>query len=80
MEKWDTSQPIIRKPKPNDQQLCQKAYELLMDLLQKNQPEIESALWVGPMIAAISDAFLESGVPYKDFKDQMRQAVKHYKY
>ena len=71
---------MSRIPKKDDQQNTQKAYELLMNLIERHQKEIEPALWIGGMICALSDNFQKSNICFNDFKEDLIEAINHYKY
>lgn len=70
----------LRKRKKTDQAHAQKAYELLLDLIENNQREIEPTLWVGVMIGALAENYENSDVPFEFFKEEISQAVEHYRY
>lgn len=68
-----------RQPKPDDQKLTQKAYELLMGVVELH-PEIEPSLWIGACLSAIASNFEANGMPYEIFLDDMHQAIDFYKH
>lgn len=69
-----------RKSKETDEENCKKAYDLLINLIKSHQEEIESVLWVGPMIAALAETFQYSEIPFEYFKEEMIKCIDHYKY
>ncbi len=70
----------FREPKEDDQENIQKAYELLMDLIEQNERDIEAALWVGAMICALAENYEKSGISFQQFKTEISQCVEYYKY
>lgn len=69
-----------REAKNTDQENVHKAYELLIDFIKAHEKQIEPTLWVGAMIAAISESYERSDVPYKLFKKEIEECIKFYKY
>jgi hypothetical protein len=70
----------LRESKDSDQEKATEAYEALMKLIEGNQGNIESALWVGPMIGALADVFERTNIPFQLFKKELNQCIDHYKY
>lgn len=69
-----------RKPKADDQQKAHKAHKLLQDFVIQSQKEsnIESALFMGPMICVLAEVYKESNVPFNFFANELLEAAKHY--
>lgn len=70
----------FRKGKASDQDNVEKAFILLLDLIENNQKEIEPTLWVGAMICALAQSFKDGDIPFEQFKKEMNLAIEHYKY
>ena len=72
----------LRKPKKNDQDLSQKAYELLLQFLGQKQEEhnIASAFWIGPMLYILSQCYEQSQVPFERCKEEILEGLEFYKY
>lgn len=70
----------FRNPQPSDNEKTEKAARLLIHLIVDNQEEIEPSLWVGAMIAALADVHERSEVPFKLFRESLREAIDHYEY
>lgn len=70
----------LRKPKKTDQADAEKAFQLLLSLIGNHQKEIEPALWVGPMICALSENYEKSDIPFEYFKKEITEAIEYYRY
>lgn len=70
----------IREKKESDQQNAEKAYQLLLGLIEDHQHEIEPALWVGTMIGALAENYEKSDIPFEFFRQEINNALEHYKY
>ncbi len=70
----------LRKPQKSDQIKSQKALDLLIELIKNNQKEIDPALWIGAMIAALAHNFEKSEIPFVFFKREINACIDHYRY
>lgn len=72
----------LRIPQSDDQENAEKAYQALCRFIHhhQNENDIETALWIGPMIAILADIFEENNIPFARFKDAVIEGVNHYKY
>lgn len=66
-----------RKPKKDDQELAQKAYELIVDLMRNNQ-QIEPNLWGAAIWSVLTKGYKESNFTYHEFCQEVRDALNHY--
>lgn len=69
-----------REKKSNDQDDVEKAYQLLLKLIEKHQKTIEPALWVSAMICALAENYEKSGVSFYTFKREIDDCMHHYSY
>ena len=69
-----------RLKQSTDQEKTQKAFELLLDLIQDHQKDIEPALWTGAMMASLAENFEKSGIPFEWFKSEMIKCIEYYRY
>lgn len=70
----------VRQVKDDDQEKIEKGCNLLFELIKNNQKEIEPALWISAMICILAENFARCGMPFENFKDEMKKCVEHYKY
>jgi len=70
----------IREQKSDDHEKTEKVYHLMQKLFNKYNHEIESALWIGPMIAIMADFYERIGLTFEQFKESINEATDHYKY
>lgn len=70
----------LREKKRDDHEKTEEAYQLLLLLIKKHQKRIDPALWTGAMLAALSDNYEKSDIPFELFKEEIMNAVEHYKY
>ena len=56
----------IRPPKPDDQDQCDKACDLLYDFLKENN-HIEPTIWVSSMISVIAQSYINTGLSHEFF-------------
>ncbi len=67
-----------RESKETDQQQTQKAYDLILDLIQKHS-EIEPTLWIGAMFSVLANGYKNSNFSYDEFCQEINNVSKHYK-
>lgn len=73
---------LERKPKPEDQENSQQAYEFLLSLIQdgkRKYPHIDSNQWVGGCFSCIVQAYINSGISYSEFYKEMFSILEFYK-
>ena len=68
----------IRPPHENDQEKIQRAYDLIMDLMN-NHPEIEPTLWCGAVWSALVVGYKVCRFSYAEFRDEIFKISRHYK-
>lgn len=67
-----------RQEKKTDQELTQKGYDLLLELIE-NHPEIEATLWIGVCWGATAHACIENGITHEEFCEECNKNMKFYK-
>ena len=67
-----------REPTKNDQEMAEKAFQLMRELALSH-PEIEMAAWIGGCMSLLVDRFLDAGVPYHAFCEELECVKKAYK-
>lgn len=68
-----------RKPKPDDQDKSQEAFEL-MKLLAISNPHIDINQFVGACFSVWADRHQSTGFSYKEFIKETERAAKHVKH
>jgi uncharacterized protein (DUF4213/DUF364 family) len=68
----------IRPPQASDQENTEKAYELIINLINENE-EIERTLWVGAIWSVLVNGYHQCDFSYKDFCEEVKMVSKHYK-
>jgi hypothetical protein len=68
----------IRPPRPDDQDNAQKAYQLIMDLMEMNKG-IEPALWCGAVWSVLVNGYKQCDFSYEDFRQEVNKISQHYK-
>ena len=68
-----------RRPKDDDQKRSREAYLLLCELVSLNN-QIEASLWVGPLLSAVVNSYLESDLTYEAFCGELDAIKLHYKH
>lgn len=67
-----------RTEKPDDEEITTKATEMLIELMSKHD-EIEGALWMGAMFTCIASGYINTGVSYKNFCQELEDVKQFYK-
>lgn len=69
-----------RDNKETDQENAKRAYDLLLNFIASYESKIEPSLWVGPMIGVLIQNYENSEVPFSLCKQELIDAIDHYKY
>lgn len=69
----------FRPPLPDDQEKVEKAYQLIMDVMDKNK-EIEPTLWCGAVWSVLVNGYQQDEFSYEDFRKEAAKVVKHYEH
>jgi hypothetical protein len=69
----------IRFSTAHENKKIESALDLIRDLIEFND-NIESKYWLAALIASISISFKSSGIPFKEFRNEIRDAFDHYEY
>jgi len=67
-----------RVPQPDDQKNTEKALRLLCDTVDLN-PGIENNIWQGACISLIVNSYIESGLTYQQFCEELDDIKKYFK-
>lgn len=67
-----------RPPKESDQEQVQVGFQLVMDLMSKNE-QIEPTLWASVMWSILVHGYNHSGMTYEQFTREWDQLKYHYK-
>ena len=68
----------IKQPKSCAQKKVQEGFELVKDLINKNQ-QIEPNLWLVVMWSILVDEYYQSGMTYEKFTKVWKKIKHHYK-
>ena len=69
----------IRPSQTDDQEKAQKAFEMIIDLINKH-PEIECTLWASAVWSTLVNGYIESHFSYDEFYGEVLKVAHHYKY
>jgi hypothetical protein len=74
------SEQMIKKrsPKDDDQEKTEKAFQLLRKTILDN-PQIEPTLWAGACWSVLVSGYINSGLTYEEFVDEVKGVKKFYK-
>jgi hypothetical protein len=64
----------------DEQELCEKAHQLLSDFLLKHEEEIAPTFWLGPIIGILAATYKKNGHSFSQFRQAIADAVYFYGY
>lgn len=67
-----------RDPKETDQINTEYAFQILRKAMQ-DHPEVEQSLWAGACWSCLVNGYINSGIPYKEFQQEMKSVAAFYK-
>ncbi len=68
----------IRKPKEDDQEMAEEAFQLIVNLVERN-PWIDANQWISGCMTAVSNTFIQNGASFQEFEGCMKDAIRFYK-
>lgn len=68
-----------RNPKKTDQEVVQRAFNMLKNLIEKHS-EIEPTLWAAAFWSILVHGYNASGVSYEEFTKELDKLKHHYKH
>ena len=68
----------LRPPKKTDQQFIEKAFQIMYKVMRKH-PEFEGSIWVGAIWSTLVQGYIEAGISYDEFCDELKGIKENYK-